>query len=103
MFKIWTQFTLEETIQCIFIHLFSFQQIFMTEKNVDFCIADMTNQQLMDRGNNMMDETDQAIDRAQKVYKLECTIAFLDSFIMYDDSFFTCYIICEVKNSFYQF
>nr|GMD94207.1 novel plant SNARE 11 [Ipomoea batatas] len=27
----------------------------------------MTNQQLMDHGNRMMDETDQAIDRAQKV------------------------------------
>ncbi|XWS38674.1 hypothetical protein CRYUN_Cryun19dG0151200 [Craigia yunnanensis] len=27
----------------------------------------MTNQQLMDRGNQMMDETDQAIDRAKKV------------------------------------
>ncbi|XP_047976622.1 novel plant SNARE 11 [Salvia hispanica] len=29
--------------------------------------SNMTNQQLMDHGNNMMDETDQAIDRAQKV------------------------------------
>ena len=40
----------------------------------------------MDHGNNMMDETDQAIDRAQKVYKLECTIAFQDYFIMYAES-----------------
>lgn len=40
----------------------------------------------MDHGNNMMDETDQAIDRAQKVYKLECPIAVQDSFIIYDDS-----------------
>nr|GMD97293.1 novel plant SNARE 11 [Ipomoea batatas] len=29
--------------------------------------SNMTNQQLMDHGNRMMDETDQAIDRAQKV------------------------------------
>ncbi|KAG6407531.1 hypothetical protein SASPL_130523 [Salvia splendens] len=29
--------------------------------------SNMTNQQLLDRGHNMMDETDQAIDRAQKV------------------------------------
>ncbi|KAK8475992.1 hypothetical protein V6N13_046992 [Hibiscus sabdariffa] len=29
--------------------------------------SSMTNQQLMDRGNQMMDETDQAIDRAKKV------------------------------------
>lgn len=27
----------------------------------------MTNEQLMDRGNRMMDETDQAIDRGKKV------------------------------------
>lgn len=27
----------------------------------------MTNQQLVDRGNHMMDETDQAIDRTKKV------------------------------------
>lgn len=30
-------------------------------------IADMTNQQLMDNGNRMMDETDQAIERSKKV------------------------------------
>lgn len=29
--------------------------------------ADMSNQQLVDHGNHMMDETDQAIDRAKKV------------------------------------
>jgi len=27
----------------------------------------MTNQQLMDHGNRMMDETDQAVDRGKKV------------------------------------
>ncbi|MBA0795051.1 hypothetical protein Gohar_019326 [Gossypium harknessii] len=31
------------------------------------CFADMTNQQLMDKGYQMMDETDQAINRAKKV------------------------------------
>lgn len=32
-----------------------------------FYFEDMTNQQLLDQGNHMMDETDQAIDRAKKV------------------------------------
>ncbi|XP_022718273.1 novel plant SNARE 11-like [Durio zibethinus] len=36
------------------------------EENV-LLASSMTNQQLMDRGNQMMDETDQAIDRAKKV------------------------------------
>lgn len=36
------------------------------EENV-LLASSMTNQQLMDRGNHMMDETDQAIDRAKKV------------------------------------
>lgn len=40
-------------------------------------IADMTNQQLLDHGNNMMDETDQAIDRAKKVSKFECIICYV--------------------------
>lgn len=31
------------------------------------CITAMTNEQLMDRGNHMMDETDQAIERGRKV------------------------------------
>lgn len=37
----------------------------------------MTNQQLVDHGNHMMDETDQAIDRAKKVCKFECISRFL--------------------------
>ncbi|KAL7149995.1 hypothetical protein ABFS83_05G079000 [Erythranthe nasuta] len=36
------------------------------EENV-LLASDMNNQQLMDHGNQMMDETDQAIDRAKKV------------------------------------
>ncbi|KAE9597420.1 putative target SNARE coiled-coil domain-containing protein [Lupinus albus] len=36
------------------------------EKNV-MLASSMTNEQLMDRGNHMMDETDQAIERGQKV------------------------------------
>ncbi|GMJ00441.1 novel plant snare 11 [Hibiscus trionum] len=36
------------------------------EENV-LLASSMTNQQLMDKGNQMMDETDQAIDRAKKV------------------------------------
>ncbi|XP_039002387.1 novel plant SNARE 11-like isoform X2 [Hibiscus syriacus] len=36
------------------------------EENV-LLASSMTNQQLMDRGNQMMDETDQSIDRAKKV------------------------------------
>lgn len=32
-----------------------------------FYTADMSNQQLIDHGNRMMDETDQTIDRAKKV------------------------------------
>ncbi|KAL6547992.1 putative plant SNARE 11 [Orobanche hederae] len=36
------------------------------EENV-LLASNMTNQQLVNRGNQMMDETDQAIDRAQKV------------------------------------
>ncbi|CAH9101366.1 unnamed protein product [Cuscuta epithymum] len=33
----------------------------------DLLASNMSNQELMDQGNHMMDETDQAIDRAQKV------------------------------------
>ena len=32
-----------------------------------YVIADMTNQQLIDSGNRMMDETDEAIERSKKV------------------------------------
>lgn len=38
----------------------------------------MTNQQLIDNGHQMMDETDQAIDRAQKVVHLQYLISSLD-------------------------
>lgn len=34
---------------------------------LSLCITAMTNEQLMDRGNHMMDETDQAIERGRKV------------------------------------
>lgn len=34
---------------------------------VTFHFAAMTNQQLVDNGNRMMDETDQAIERSKKV------------------------------------
>lgn len=37
----------------------------------------MTNQQLMDHGNHMMDETDQAIERSKKV-----RLFILDDFAM---------------------
>lgn len=46
-------------------------------------IADMTNQQLIDSGNRMMDETDEAIERSKKVsLSLEDLISafFLSSF-----------------------
>lgn len=32
-----------------------------------YAFADMTNQQLIDSGNRMMDETDEAIERSKKV------------------------------------
>lgn len=46
--------------------------------NIVFKFAGMTNQQLIDNGHQMMDETDQAIDRAQKVVHLQYLISSLD-------------------------
>lgn len=46
----------------------------------------MTNQQLMDNGNQMMDETDQAIERSKKVSSTHLWNSHL---------FFSCYTIKE--------
>ncbi|XWS49193.1 hypothetical protein CRYUN_Cryun13aG0142900 [Craigia yunnanensis] len=48
------------------------------EENV-LLASSMTNQQLMDRGNQMMDETDQAIDRAKKTEQMSRIVSELDS------------------------
>lgn len=50
-----------------------------------FYVVDMTNQQLVDNGHRMMDDTDQAIERSKKVcpsnrtllYQLQSSIIFL--------------------------
>ncbi|KAH7514319.1 hypothetical protein FEM48_Zijuj11G0076300 [Ziziphus jujuba var. spinosa] len=42
------------------------QDIIISEAEA-LCFTDMTNQQLIDNGNRMMDETDQAIERSKKV------------------------------------
>jgi len=45
----------------------------------------MTNQQIMDHGNQMMDETDQAIERGKKVglYPFSVTCYFFFPFAIY--------------------
>lgn len=48
--------------------------------------VDMTNQQLVDNGNRMMDETDQAIERSKKVRFSTTKYNYLQYFVWLEDN-----------------
>lgn len=48
-----------------------------------FICAAMTNQQLIDKGNKMMDETDESIERSKQVAAKEYKMSLLQSLFLF--------------------